>query len=311
MPVRRLFFFLCLFSCFALTPLIGETLRVATYNVKNYNLEHRFIDGRREASYPKPEKEKIALRQVIKVLNADVLALQEIGGAPFVAELQSDLARDGCPYPHSVTLPGPDEKRQLAILSRRPFSTIHRFPEIPVRYQRTDNLVSRGLLGITIATNEGPLSIYTLHLKSRLTDNKNDPAATAQRLAEAKAIQQTIAHRQNVAKEKHFLLLGDCNDSPTSLPLRHLAQAQRKSPFLLLLEPTDSRSEVWTYHNARDGFYSRSDYLLVSPALQPFLRQNAILDTPETRPASDHRPVYLELQFPPKFQALPTKPQPN
>ncbi len=308
MPVRHAFPSFCLFLCLALPTLSGETLRIATYNVKNYNLEPRFIEGRREAAYPKPEKEKTALRQVIKKLDADVLALQEIGGAPFVAELQSDLARDGCAYPHSVTLPGPDEKRQLTILSRRPFAAVHRFPEIPVRYQKTNNLVSRGLLGVDIQTSRGPLTVYTLHLKSRLTDDKSDPSALAQRLAEATAIRQTIAVRQSAAKHNRFLLLGDCNDQPTSAVLRRLGQNDGKE-FLRLLQPQDSRGEVWTYHNARDGYYSRSDYVLISPALQQHLGKQEVFDQPPVLDASDHRPVYLELKIaPPKNQSKRTPP---
>lgn len=62
----------------------GDWLTVATYNVQNYTLsDRRLPDGGFRPDYPKPEAEKMALRAVIRSLGADIIALQEVGGAPF------------------------------------------------------------------------------------------------------------------------------------------------------------------------------------------------------------------------------------
>ena len=70
------------------TALPADTVTLASYNLANYNLTDRQIEGAFLASYPKPEKEKSALRQVIHAMDADILALQEVGGEMFLRELQ-------------------------------------------------------------------------------------------------------------------------------------------------------------------------------------------------------------------------------
>ena len=67
---------------------------------------------------PKPEREKEALRAVIRATNADILAVQEIGGPAFVEELRRDLSGEGLAYPHTATLEGPDPHRRMAFLSK-------------------------------------------------------------------------------------------------------------------------------------------------------------------------------------------------
>ena len=72
-------------------------LRVATYNVRNYLMTDRLVPGKLgdkliwRKNYPKPEIEKTALRRIIAKVDPDILALQEMGGAPYLKELQRDL----------------------------------------------------------------------------------------------------------------------------------------------------------------------------------------------------------------------------
>ena len=76
----------------ALAAALGaETLTVATFNVENYTLADRMVEGVFRQEYPKPEAEKAAVRRVIRAIRPDVLALQEMGAAPFLEVLQRDL----------------------------------------------------------------------------------------------------------------------------------------------------------------------------------------------------------------------------
>jgi exonuclease III len=68
-----------------------------------------------------------------------------------------------------------------------------------------------------------------------------------------------------------------------------------------LVQATDSRGELWTHFFRREDTYSRIDYLLVSPAMKPFVagKKATIWDGAGTREASDHRAVYLQLKLEP------------
>src|SRR3954464_10987169 len=80
----------------------AETLTIATYNIENYGPADRMTEAGYRKDYPKPEAEKRALRTVIRGLGADVLVLQEMGGQPYLDELQRDLKTAGCDYPFAA-----------------------------------------------------------------------------------------------------------------------------------------------------------------------------------------------------------------
>jgi endonuclease/exonuclease/phosphatase family metal-dependent hydrolase len=260
-------------------------------------LEFRRIAEQREPEYPKPENEKAALRLMIRAANADILALQEIGGEEFVNELQRDLGREKLVYPHVAILEGPDKKRQLAILSRRPFKKILRHPTIPVRDAGKATEVSRGLLGVTLDTAAGDFTFYTLHLKSRLTRDSADPLAATQRLAEATAICSILRDTHGATPDALLLVGGDFNDDPTNAPVRRFSSA-RQTPTLTPIPARDSRGETWTYRNIRSDFYSRSDYFMCSPMLAKRVDGDAhIVDFPDGSNASDHRLLWVNIEI--------------
>jgi exonuclease III len=72
-----------------------------------------------------------------------------------------------------------------------------------------------------------------------------------------------------------------------------------------LLPASDSRGETWTHYYRREDSYSRIDYFMVSPALQPFVigHRATIGDGLGVAVASDHRPVVVQLKLEP--QRLP------
>ena len=56
--------------CWLAFPLFAsaEAVRVATFNLQNYLIMDRMVDGKWKRDYPKPEKEKRALRSILKKL---------------------------------------------------------------------------------------------------------------------------------------------------------------------------------------------------------------------------------------------------
>jgi endonuclease/exonuclease/phosphatase family metal-dependent hydrolase len=276
----------------------AESLTLATYNVENYGPVDRMTAEGFRRDYPKPEAEKTALRGVIRALDADVLALQEIGSAAALEELRRDLGAEGLEYPFSALLEAEDRERQVALLSRRPFLAVRRHPDLRFPYLGGEERVKRGLLEAVVATPAGDLTVFVVHLKSRLTERADDPGAAIRRVSEAAAVRACIRERFPDPAAGQFVVLGDFNDGAHSATLRRLAWSG-KTPLARPLPLADSRGESWTEYYRRGDAYAELDEILVSARLAPAVRTGGgrIYDGPGVGTASDHRPVLAVLQF--------------
>lgn len=278
-------------------------VRVGTWNVRNYMAMDRHYDGRYRRDYPKPEVEKAALRQILLDVRPDILLLQEVGGAAYLRELQADLKREGLDYPYAA-LPqqalgqeASSGERQVAVLSRYPWAALHQ-AELTLTYFGERQPLLRALLEVEFHTAAGSRwSVFTLHLKSRYTNRKDDPESLTLRTAEATAIRNHIAKKYPPQSGAHYLIAGDFNDLQNSAPVRRFLT--RGSVSLSHPVPCeDSRGEIWTYFYAAAGSYQRVDYLLASPALRHHVFDGSIADTlPLSRLASDHRLVYADVDL--------------
>jgi len=170
----------------------AETLTIATYNVENYLVADRMVEGAYRQAYPKPEAEKKALRAVIHSLDADVIALQEMGSRVYLEELQRDLASDGLKYPYAELLEAADADRHVAVLSRRPFASVAKHAELTFSYFGKKETVKRGLLEVRFATEAGEITLFVVHLKSRFTDRPDDLNCALRRQGEATAVRDRV-----------------------------------------------------------------------------------------------------------------------
>lgn len=277
--------------------LTAQALTVATYNVENYLVTNRLVEGVYREKYPKPEAEKAAVRQAIKAMAPDLLAVQEMGTLPFLEELQRDLKAEGLDYPHLALVQGVDQDRHVAVLSKVPFKDVRRHAQVPVTYLGSADFVQRGVLEVTIGTNEGDLTVFVLHLKSRRTVRPDDPESAAQRSAEAEAVRDLVLQRFPDPTQAKFVICGDWNDTRGSRAVRAL---QKRGDTVVgeILRAGDSRGDTWTHFYRREDSYSRIDYLLVSPALRPFVANKGtarVFDGIEIGAGSDHRPVFMQL----------------
>ncbi|MGC4071222.1 MAG: endonuclease/exonuclease/phosphatase family protein [Nibricoccus sp.] len=276
----------------------AETLTLATYNVENYVAANRMVDGVYREGYPKPEAAKSSLRAVIRALNTDIIALQEIGPRPYLDELRRDLASEGCEYPHVEWLEAADTERHVAVLSRRAFKLVKGHTDLTFPYFGATERVKRGLLEVRCETAGGELTLFVVHLKSRFTDRPDDVESALRRAGEAVAVRDRVLTRFPDPEKARFVIVGDCNDGPASRPLRALL-ARGKTTITDMLASADSRGETWTHFYRKEDKYSRVDYVLVSPALKPAVIGGVtkIFDGEETRGASDHRPVVVRLEL--------------
>jgi endonuclease/exonuclease/phosphatase family metal-dependent hydrolase len=315
------FFVFCVAHAWAAAAASG-TLTVATYNVENYNSTNRQTEAGYRPDYPKPEAQKTALRAVIRRLNADVLALQEMGGLPYLEELRRDLRSEGLDYPFGTVLEvdGLDPERHVAVLSKRPFVSVTWHTDLVAKFSGTQEKVKRGLLEVRIAvgpsaaapstgsgqagsgsaalglaTGSAEWTLFVMHLKSRLTERADDPESAAQRAAEAEAVRDRVLKIFPSPAAAKFLILGDANAGRADRPLRAL-QTRGQTAIAEWLPAADSRGEVWSYFYAKADTYDRVDHILASPALRPAVVTTRIEDGPGVKEASDHRPVVVTLR---------------
>jgi endonuclease/exonuclease/phosphatase family metal-dependent hydrolase len=284
---------------FLVLAVAARALTVGAYNVENYTLADRQVDGGHRKAYPKPESEKKALRAAVRGFAPDILAVEEMGGPDFLAEFQRDLKTEGLDFPHATVLEAADKDRHVAILSRFPFKDVRRHTAVAFKYFGAPDVVKRGVLEVTVATNEGDLTIFVIHLKSKRTERKDDPDGALQRELEATAVRDLVLSRFPDPTKAKFIVCGDWNDTRRSKPVRSLIK-RGDTELGELLRAYDSRGETWTHFYRAEESYTRIDYMLVSPALLPFVGAKGtakIHDGPGVREASDHRPVYVELSL--------------
>lgn len=271
---------------------------MATYNLENYLLKDGVTERGWRPNYPKTERSKTALRAVIAAVNPDVLAVQEMGTAPFLRELQRDLRSDGLDYPYVCLLAAQDEVRHLAVLSRIPVAEVHEHTEMTFPYFGEREPIKRGLLEVVFQTKGERWSLFVVHLKSKWTEHPDDPQAEARRTGEATAARNRILERHDPEAGALFLIAGDFNDTRDTAPLRRFL---RKGPVQIseMIPTGDSRGHSWTHYWERQDLYSRVDFLLVSPAMKGNVVEGEgyIYDHSGYEEASDHRLVWADFRF--------------
>lgn len=278
--------------------LTAPALTVATFNLENYTLADRMVDGVFRQAYPKPEAEQAALIRVVAGIAPDILAVQEMGGPPYLEEFRRALERAGQDFPFAVVLEGPDPDRHVAVLAKLPFREVRRHARVPVTYFGREEAVKRGVLEVSFATAAGDLTLFVVHLKSKRTERPDDPEGAILRAREAEAVRDLVLTRHPDPRRARFIVCGDWNDTPNTRPVRAL-QKRGETVVGEILRATDSRGETWTQFYRAAELYSRFDYLLVSPALRPHVAGGRALiwDGDGSGAGSDHRPVYLRLEF--------------
>jgi endonuclease/exonuclease/phosphatase family metal-dependent hydrolase len=297
LSIRLLMRLVCLL---VLAAVPAAALTVASYNVENYLVTDRLVDGVYRQAYPKPEQEKAAVRQVIAGIAPDILAIAEMGKRPFLEELQRDLKAEGQDYPHAVVLDAADEARHVALLSKVPFKAVRPHVKVPVTYLGQSDVVRRGVLEVIFATDQGDLSVFVIHLKSKRTERPEDPNGAAQRQAEAEAVRDLVLSLYPDPTKAKFIVCGDWNDARNSKSTRAL---QKRGDTVVgeILRASDSRGELWTHFYRAEDSYSRIDFLMVSPGLKPLVAggRGAVYDGPGATGGSDHRAVYAKLNLQP------------
>lgn len=276
----------------------AEKVRIATYNLDNYLVTDRQVGDRWRPAYPKPENEKLIVRQVIQKVNPDILVLQEMGTADFLEELRLDLSNEGQHYNYAIHMAGADSDRHIAVLSKLPPKGVVKHKDLEFKYFDGRKMVKRGMLEVSFELEVNfEFTLFAVHLKSRYAENKEDELSAMRRTREAEASRNRIIQRTHEQGRMHYLVAGDYNDHPNSATMRRFCN-RGKLQIGSLVSAVDSRGEVWTYYYEKEARYELVDGFFASPKLLPYVKMGSghIADFAGVMTASDHRMVYIDLQ---------------
>lgn len=271
---------------------------VATYNLENY-LEVPV--GDRPAKSPEGMAH---IREAIRQMQPDVLALQEIGSRNALLELRAALKREGLDYPDWEFVRGHDTNIFVAVLSRFPIAARrpHTNENFLLRGRRYH--VSRGFAEVDIRVNDRySFTLIVAHLKSRRPVGYADEGELREQ--EAICLRRVVEARLRANPRANLVVLGDFNDAKNSSAIRRLLGEGRTR--LVDTRPAERNGDAdaapnprwvprrvtWTYFYAVEDTYDRIDYILVSPGMAAEWEPEAtyVLAMPNWGTASDHRPV--------------------
>jgi endonuclease/exonuclease/phosphatase family metal-dependent hydrolase len=277
----------------------ASTVRVATYNVENY------LDRPTESRhFAKSETAKAKIRENIRAMNPDVLALEEIGTTNALLELRAALKVEGCDYPFWEHVQGFDTNIHIAVLSKLPIIERHPHTNDSFLLDGRRFRVSRGFAEVKIqATSNFTFSVFAVHLKSRRPSPEADESEM--RFQEAKILRAAVDEHFKRQPEAKLVVLGDFNDVKSAastkavigrgkFKLTDTRPAERNGDDAPNENPRfEPRTICWTHYYGLEDSFARIDYILLSPALErDWLRNETYIPTiPNWGTGSDHRPI--------------------
>jgi endonuclease/exonuclease/phosphatase family metal-dependent hydrolase len=262
---------------------------------------------------------KIAKR-IAEVMNADVLAVQEVEHIEILKQFNRDNLNNL--YPHVALVEGNDSRLiDVGVLSKLPLGAItsHQtatHPEDPGR-----RVFGRDLLQVEIldAARNKLFNLYNTHLKSHFVPAGEDPVAGAQqantrRRRQADATARILSRMER--PNSRFVLVGDMNDPPDSPHLAPMLVADGQplvNALALAQETRPAKAEtpgqgpgpqnpVWTHRFNPSGpefpRYELFDQIWLSQGLAGWLT-GAQIDRRENHggDGSDHDPAWIELDL--------------
>lgn len=254
----------------------------------------------------KPQHEMRPLCRMVAQVNADILALQEVGS---LASLEDFNQRLASPYPYLGCLPGNSTRSiHLAVMSRTPVvltnhlhtpltdpqGTMLSVNTNPEHAETAEPLrMQRNVLQVRTTLSAGvPLSLFVVHLKSRTNGIDPEFSADEIRAAEARRVQQIVQQHMLAQQQDLVVVAGDFNDIAGSDVLAGIASLPLTDPQGEMLAAAGRNAA--TYWPRRRMRFDR--ILLCAGARQRLLADSPTIHNSQmARTASDHYPVSLVL----------------
>jgi endonuclease/exonuclease/phosphatase family metal-dependent hydrolase len=288
--------------------LASRLVFAGSFTVATYNLEF-YVDTPTLSYEPKSEQARSVIRQSIRAMSPDLIALQEVGTTNALLELRSALRREGLDFPHWQHVQGWDTNLHLAFLSKHPFTAVRHHTQDSYLHRGRRFHVLRGFGEVEVEFEKRRVTFITAHLKSKRQSAEADQEEL--RLDEARMLREKIDEHLQRNPQANLFVLGDFNDG-VGTPVYQTIVGKGKNRLIDTRPPEkngdtlpnpnpryEPRRIVWTHYYGKEDVYSRIDMILLSPSLQKFYRldQSYVLALKDWGAASDHRPVCVQLEF--------------
>jgi endonuclease/exonuclease/phosphatase family metal-dependent hydrolase len=291
-----------------LSLLFSAHLWAASLTVATYNLEI-YLDAPAFDMKPKSREARRHIREAIRQMNPDVLALEEVGAPSALAELRDSLKAEGINFPEAEYVRGRDPNLHVAFLSKFPIVSRHPHTNESFLLQGRRFHPARGFGEIEIEVPGGPpVTLVAAHLKSKRQVGETDQEAL--RIEEASVLREILDEHLKANPKGYLILLGDLNDGIDTRALKTIMGRGRTKLFDT--KPCERNGDspeaahgryqrriAWTHYYAKEELYSRIDYILTSPNLRSYFdpQESYIATLPDWGIASDHRPICARFEF--------------
>ena len=288
---------IALLAWLLVAPIFGAQFTIGTYNLELYLAEP---SGTMKA---KGDAAKAKIRETIKAMNVDVLAVQEMGSPEAFAEFRAGLKADGMDYPHVEYIRGNDSVLHVAALSKHPIVARRSHTNEAFLLNGRRMHVLRGFLEVDIRVEQYQFTLLTMHLKSKRQTGLSDEEDVREQ--EALLLREKVDAILNARPNANVIVLGDLNDFRNSRSTRAVIgrgknvlidtrPAERNGDERSILnQPESKRQVVWTHFYAVEDTYARLDYILLSRGMAREWEPEGtyIVALPNWGIASDHRPL--------------------
>jgi len=310
------------------TSLVGSSsqLTIATFNVENLDPKKEDISKVDEKTSKnvdddvKDGKFAALATQIVTNLQApDIIALQEVqdnDGAELSSEVDANLTAEtlissikslgGPTYKYQEIPPKngqdggqPGGNIRLGFLfkpGRVKLQKVERFADDPAFAESRKPLVGEFMF------DDIPITLVNNHFVSK----KGGTASNTQRVAQATIVNKFVVDRLKTDSDANIVILGDLNDTPTSLPIKTLQGSELKNLV-------DDISLVDRFSYVFKGSKEQIDQILVTPNL--FNKGQPEIDAVHVNAgisgsASDHDPVIARFTVSTLGIASPVSPTP-
>lgn len=275
----------------------GDTIRVATWNVEHFvdAYDNPYIQNEQENAPDETMAERRRLfAEAIRLLNADVVVLEEFESAAFAEA----LAKEHFPemgYRFFAGTESPTWYQNVVLMSRLPLGVVRSYVNVTTPVEGTlddegrpaaQNLTNNRLWIADVLARPGyTFALAGVHLKAG-----GGPRNAGWRSGQIRFLQTEFARLLALDPSTNLLVAGDFNTTPDSDEFRLLLNAEGPIALVDPLAGTDVRT-----HPA-EAPTRRIDHILVNPNMLPELVPGSVrvatpLPIEQMAQTSDHLPV--------------------